>query len=145
MSVSRVAERANVVQSARSTSISKLEHELGVQLFDRSRQRIKLSAAGQEFRDRAAEVLRAAQVAKDSVIELSVSISGTVGLGALLSFGPLDYVTALGDFAQENPRVRLRSHLSTTGSWASPRASACAASSTMRFTPSGSRHPFSTN
>ncbi|TDO09104.1 DNA-binding transcriptional LysR family regulator [Mycobacterium sp. BK086] len=118
MSFSRAADRANVVQSALSTSISKLEHELGVQLFDRSRQRIKLTAAGAEFRDRAAEVLRAAQTAKDSMLELNTSISGTVNLGVLLSFGPLDYVKALGDFVEENPRVRLRSHLSTTGSWA---------------------------
>jgi len=118
MSFSRAAARANVVQSALSTSISKLEHELGVQLFDRSRQRIRLTVAGAEFRDRAAEVLRAAQTAKESVLELNASISGTVNLGVLLSFGPLDYVKALGDFVVENPRVRLRSHLSTTGSWA---------------------------
>jgi DNA-binding transcriptional LysR family regulator len=118
MSFSRAAERANVAQSALSTSVSKLEHELGVQLFDRSRQRIKLTVAGAEFRDRAAEVLRAAQVAKESVLELNPSISGRVDLGVLLSFGPLDYVKALGDFVEENPRVRLRSHLSTSGSWA---------------------------
>lgn len=118
MSFSRAAERANVVQSALSTSISKLEHELGVQLFDRSRQRIRLTSAGQEFRDRAAEVLRAAQIAKESVLESGASISGTVDFGLLVSWGPLDYVTALGDFAAENPRVRLRSHLSQTGSWA---------------------------
>jgi DNA-binding transcriptional LysR family regulator len=118
MSFSRAAERANVVQSALSTSISKLEHELGAQLFDRSRQRIRLTVAGQEFRDRAAEVLRAAQLAKESVLDVGVSISGTVDFGLLVSWGPLDYVAALGDFAAENPRVRLRSHLSQAGSWA---------------------------
>ncbi len=118
MSFSRAAERANVVQSALSTSISKLEHELGVQLFDRSRQRIKLTVAGEEFRDRAADVLRAATVAKESVLELTASFSGTVDFGMLISWGPLDYVAALGDFAEENPRVRLRSHMSQTGSWA---------------------------
>ncbi|AQT79079.1 LysR family transcriptional regulator [Mycolicibacterium litorale] len=118
MSFSRAAERANVVQSALSTSISKLEHELGVQLFDRSRQRIKLTGAGEEFRDRAADVLRAAHAAKESVLACGGSISGTVEFGLLISWGPLDYVKALGDFAQENPRVRLRSQLSQTGSWA---------------------------
>ncbi|OYN80211.1 LysR family transcriptional regulator [Mycolicibacterium sphagni] len=118
MSFSRAAERANVVQSALSTSISKLEHELGVQLFDRSRQRIRLTVAGEEFRDRAAEVLRAAHVAKESVLVLGASISGTVDFGLLVSWGPLDHVAALGEFAAENPRVRLRSHLSQSGSWA---------------------------
>lgn len=118
MSFSRAAERANVVQSALSTSISKLEHELGVQLFDRSRQRIKLTGAGELFRDRAADVLRAAHAAKESVLACGGSIAGTVEFGLLISWGPLDYLKALGDFAEENPRVRLRSQLSQSGSWA---------------------------
>ncbi|TGD85704.1 LysR family transcriptional regulator [Mycolicibacterium sp. CH28] len=118
MSFSRAAERANVVQSALSTSISKLEHELGVQLFDRSRQRIKLTVAGEAFRVRAAEVLRAATAARESVLEQTASVSGTIDIGMLISWGPLDFVAALGDFVEENPRVRVRSHMSQTGSWA---------------------------
>ncbi|MGY4711882.1 LysR family transcriptional regulator [Mycolicibacterium sp. CBM1] len=118
MSFSRAAERANVVQSALSTSISKLEHELGVQLFDRSRQRIKLTCAGEQFRDRAAEVLRAAQAAKESAQTAGGNVTGTVEFGQLVWWGPLDYVAALSGFARENPGVRLRSHLAPGGSWA---------------------------
>ena len=50
LSFTRAAERVRVVQSALSTSVAKLERELGVALFDRSRQQIKLTAAGERFR-----------------------------------------------------------------------------------------------
>jgi DNA-binding transcriptional LysR family regulator len=44
---SRAAQRIHVVQSALSTSVSKLEKELGVELFDRSERQITLTAAGE--------------------------------------------------------------------------------------------------
>ena len=108
--------RVNVVQSALSTSIGKLERELGVQLFDRRRHRINLTDAGEAFRERAGEVLRAANLAKESVLSTGGSIGGTVNLGILASSGPMDYVKTLIDFAEQNPQVRLRSHLYQTGS-----------------------------
>jgi hypothetical protein len=49
LSFSRGAARVHVVQSAISTAIAKLEHELGVELFDRSRLRISLTPAGTTF------------------------------------------------------------------------------------------------
>ena len=42
---SRAAERIHVVQSALSASVSRLERELGVELFDRSKRQITLTAA----------------------------------------------------------------------------------------------------
>lgn len=116
MSFSRAAMRVNVVQSALSTSIGKLERELGVQLFDRRRHRINLTDAGEAFRERAGEVLRAANLAKESALSTGGSIGGTVNLGILVSSGPMDYVKSLIDFAEQNPQVRLRSHLYQTGS-----------------------------
>ena len=46
LNFSRAAQRIHVVQSALSASVSKLEKELGVELFDRSKRQIKLTAAG---------------------------------------------------------------------------------------------------
>ena len=64
-----------MVQSALSTSIAKLERELGVSLFDRSRQQIRLTAAGDRFRTHAYEVLRASRAAAESVGEFRGSLS----------------------------------------------------------------------
>ena len=115
MSFTRAAERANVVQSALSTSIAKLERELGVSLFDRSRQQIRLTAAGERFRTHAYEVLRASRAAAESVGEFRGSLLGTVEFGSLISFGPMDVARALGDFHRAHPFVRLRLRLSQSG------------------------------
>ena len=115
MSFTRAAERAHVVQSALSTSIAKLERELGVSLFDRSRQQIRLTAAGDRFRTHAYEVLRASHAAAESVGEFRGSLSGTVEFGSLISFGPMDVARALGDFHRKYPFVRLRLRLSQAG------------------------------
>ncbi|OKH72385.1 LysR family transcriptional regulator [Mycobacterium sp. SWH-M1] len=115
MSFTRAAERAHVVQSALSTSVSKLERELGVTLFDRSRQQISLTPAGERFRAHAHDVLRAARAAVDSVGEFRGTLMGTVEFGSLIAFGPLDVGRALGEFHRQNPHVRLRLRLSQTG------------------------------
>src|SRR5262249_16846759 len=67
MNFSRAAQRVHVVQSALSTSVSKLERELGVELFNRSKQQIKITPAGELFRERARRVIQTARLAKDSM------------------------------------------------------------------------------
>ena len=115
MSFTRAAERAHVVQSALSTSVGKLERELGVALFDRSRQQIRLTPAGERFRGHALTVLQASRAAVDSVSEFRGSLTGTVEFGSLISFGPLDVAGALGEFHRAHPRVRLSLRLSQSG------------------------------
>ena len=53
LNFSRAAQRIHVVQSALSASVSRLEKELGVELFDRSKRQITLTAAGEVFLERA--------------------------------------------------------------------------------------------
>ena len=115
MSFTRAAERVHVVQSAVSTSIAKLERELGVALFDRSRQQIRLTAAGDQFLTHAYEVLRVSRAAVESVGQFRGSLAGTVEFGSLISFGPVDVGRALGDFHRAHPFVRLRLRLSQAG------------------------------
>lgn len=115
MSFSRAATRAHVVQSTLSASLAKLERELDVPLFDRSRQQISLTAAGERFRSHALEVLNTARSAAESVQEFRGTLSGTVEFGSLIAFGPLDVAAALGQFHRDHPHVRLRLHLSQSG------------------------------
>ncbi|MCV7285641.1 LysR family transcriptional regulator [Mycolicibacterium wolinskyi] len=115
MSFTRAAHRAHVVQSALSTSIAKLERELGVELFDRSRQQIKLTAAGERFLTHSYDVMRAARAATESIGEYRGALSGTVEFGSLISFGPISVARALGDFHRAHPFVRIRLHLSQSG------------------------------
>jgi DNA-binding transcriptional LysR family regulator len=116
MSFTRAAQRVHVVQSALSTSIKKLEDELAVQLFDRSRQRIRLTPAGEELREHARQLLRGARLAKDSLSDYRGHLTGTVEFGSLVTFGALDVPKVLGDFHRAHPFVRLSLRLSQVGS-----------------------------
>jgi DNA-binding transcriptional LysR family regulator len=118
MNFSRAAHRVHVVQSALSTSVGKLEKELGVELFDRSRQQIKMTPAGELFREHARQVIRSARLAKDSMSDFHGQLTGTVDVGSLISFGSLDVPRVLGDFHRDYPFVRVRLRQSQTGSTA---------------------------
>lgn len=114
-SFTRAARRVHVVQSAISTSVAKLERELGVQLFDRSRQQIELTVAGERFLAQAHELLRVAGAAAESVASSRGRLMGTVEFGSLISYGPMDVAGVLGKFHREHPFVRLRLQLNQAG------------------------------
>jgi len=118
MNFSRAAQRVHVVQSALSTSVGKLERELGVELFDRSKQQIKITPAGELFREHARRVIHTARLAKDSITDYRGELSGTVELGSLIAFGALDVPRVLGEFHRDYPLVRIRLRQSQTGSMA---------------------------
>lgn len=116
LSFTRAAARVHVVQSALSTSIKKLEDELAVQLFDRSRQQIRLTPAGERLREHARHLIRSARLAKDSLSDLRGHLTGTVDFGSLVTFGKLDVARVLGQFHAAHPFVRIRLRLSQSGS-----------------------------
>ena len=78
MSFTRAATRLHTAQPALSVQIRQLEDELGVELIDRSRRAIKLTAAGTIMVAEARELLRA----RDRAIEL-VRKTGTGSIGKL--------------------------------------------------------------
>ncbi|MFJ4655788.1 LysR family transcriptional regulator [Nocardia sp. NPDC088792] len=116
LSFSRGAARVHVVQSAVSTAVSKLERELGVTLFDRSKLRITLTAAGITFLAEARATLDAARRARESVTGFHGRLSGTVEIGILQSSGAIDVPAVLGRFHRAHPLVSVRLRQSTAGS-----------------------------
>jgi DNA-binding transcriptional LysR family regulator len=108
MNFSRAAQRVHVVQSALSTSVGKLEKELGVELFDRSRQQIKITPAGALFVEHARRVIHAARLAKDSISDYRGQLSGIVEFGSLISSSTLDLPKILGEFHRDYPLVQIR-------------------------------------
>jgi DNA-binding transcriptional LysR family regulator len=84
LNFSRAAQRIHVVQSALSAAVSRLEKELGVELFDRSKRQIALTAAGEVFLQHAREVIHTARRAQISVDAFRDQLTGTVTLRPLL-------------------------------------------------------------
>jgi DNA-binding transcriptional LysR family regulator len=115
-SFSRASERIHVVQSALSAAVNRLEKDLGVSLFDRTRRPIELTTAGVTFLDHAREVLDAAHRAEYSVYDYRGRLTGTVNLGMLMSWGSLDLPAALADFRHRHPLVTIRLRQSAGGS-----------------------------
>jgi len=116
LNFSRAAQRIHVVQSALSASVSRLEKELGVELFDRSKRQIALTAAGEVFLQHAREVIHTAHRARASVDAFRDQLTGTVTLGTLMSWGTLNLPAALEEFRRSNPLISVRLRQSLTGS-----------------------------
>jgi DNA-binding transcriptional LysR family regulator len=116
LNFSRAAQRIHVVQSALSAAVGRLEKELGVELFDRSKRQIALTAAGEAFLEHARDVMHAAQRARTSVDVFRDQLTGTVTLGTLMSWGTLNLPAVLEEFRAANPLVTVRLRQSVTGS-----------------------------
>jgi DNA-binding transcriptional LysR family regulator len=112
MNFSRAAQRIHVVQSALSAAAGRLEKELDVELFDRSKRQVALTAPGEAFLEHAREVIQAAHRARSSVDDFREKLTGTVTLGTLMSNLP----AALQEFRRANPlvTVRMRQSLSVS-------------------------------
>jgi DNA-binding transcriptional LysR family regulator len=116
LNFSRAAQRIHVVQSALSASVGKLEKELGVELFDRSKRQIALTAPGETFLRHARGVIQTVQMAQSSVEGYRDQLAGTVTLGTLMSWGTLNLAAALEEFRRLNPLVTVHLRQSLTGS-----------------------------
>jgi DNA-binding transcriptional LysR family regulator len=113
---SRAAQRIHIVQSALSAAVGKLEKELGVELFDRSKRQIALTTPGEAFLQHAREVIQTVQRARSSIEDYRDQLTGTVILGTLMSWGTLNLPAALEEFRRLNPLVAVSLRQSLTGS-----------------------------
>jgi DNA-binding transcriptional LysR family regulator len=102
----RAAERLMIVQSAVSQQIRRLERELGVELFDRSPRRVRLTEAGLRFLPAAREVLAAERAARAAVAEYAAERGGMLRVGTSSGMG-VRLERVLGEFARLAPEWRI--------------------------------------
>ena len=107
LSISKAAERVHVSQPALSRQIKLLEEEIGVQLFDRIKQRIHLTEAGKFFLVKARQVLCDSESAVQQMQEKFGGVRRTLRLGFLSPF--LDDLVApvVREFQQRHPRSKV--------------------------------------
>ncbi len=115
-SFTAAAREVHIVQSAMSSAVARLEHELGVSLFDRSATPVTVTEHGRALQAGARRILEAVQATRDEVAAVSGLVSGSVILGCTLHTGPLDLTVVLAGLRARHPGVIVQLRQSITGS-----------------------------
>lgn len=84
----RAAERVFVSQPALSLAIQKLEEELGVQIFERSRTSVSMTPIGELIVAQAQRVLEEVAQIKEIASQGKDQLVGTLRIGAIYTVGP---------------------------------------------------------
>ena len=84
----KAADYCEVTQPTLSAMIQKLEDELGIKVFDRSRQPIEPTQAGREIIAQAKRVMTEARRLRALAEEEKQSVTGVFNLGVLPTIGP---------------------------------------------------------
>jgi DNA-binding transcriptional LysR family regulator len=121
-SFTAAAREVHIVQSAMSSAVARLEHELGVSLFDRSVTPVAVTEHGRALQAGARRVLAAVQATRDEVAAVSGRVAGPVVLGCTLHTGPLDLAAVLAGLRDRHPGVIVQLRQSITGSAGNLRA-----------------------
>jgi DNA-binding transcriptional LysR family regulator len=101
----RAAERLHLAQPALSQQVKKLEVELGVDLFHRTRRGVALTSAGVVFLEEARHVLRLADEAARAAQEAATGSVGRLRVGLLADAVPTRVSQAIVRFSTRFPGV----------------------------------------
>ncbi len=106
LSFRKAAELCFVAQPALSRQIAALEEELGVALFTRAKQRITVTAAGNEFAIYARNALEQLQQGQQAMVNMQEGVEGIITLGCVEPLATAFLPAIFHSFHQRYPRVR---------------------------------------
>lgn len=100
------AESCHVTQATLSAMIIKLEDELNVQIFDRSRKPVKTTEAGLQILEIAKQILDK-QIELQKIQKPSDELTGTLRIGIIPTIAPSLLPLVLPEIIKENPNLKL--------------------------------------
>ncbi|MBA6436934.1 LysR family transcriptional regulator [Streptomyces sp. GMR22] len=103
--VTLVSERMNISQPTLSRAIRRLEARVGVPLFDRHQNRLRLNRYGEVFRAHALRAIAEIETAEQRIAALIDPDAGTVALGFLHSYGTWLVPELLAGYRSRAPRT----------------------------------------
>ena len=115
-SISTAAERLHIVQPALSQSIQRLEDELNVKLFERSRRGIKLTQSGEVFLHHAYSILNQYNRAKEAISTVGGVPKGAVSVAMTASALEILTVPLNANVATKFPEIELNLEEGLAGS-----------------------------
>lgn len=106
-SFTAAAAALHVSQSGVSAQVGRLEHELGIRLFDRSGRRVTVTAAGSDLLDRMRDALDALGEVRSAADDVLGLVRGSVRLGAVAGLGWSAFLDALEQVHSDHPGLEL--------------------------------------
>jgi len=106
-SFAAAARKLELDPSSISRSISTLEEELGLRLFQRTTRRLELTEAGEIYLNRIKPLLDEFDHALDDAHQVSSGLVGTLKLTTSVSFGQAVLLPLLIEFKKQYPNIRL--------------------------------------
>ncbi len=103
----KAAEKTFVTQPTLSMMIQKLEEELGIQIFDRSKQPVVPTQVGEEIIARAKQIMADVSRLKEFARQLKHEISGELKLAVIPTLAPYLLPLFLKSFADQNPLLKI--------------------------------------
>ena len=101
------AEKCFVTQPTLSMQIKKLEDELGVIIFDRSRQPVVPTDLGAKLIEQARMTLSATQRIKEIIQEEQHAVEGTLKIGIIPTLAPYLLPVFIGPYIRKYPAVKV--------------------------------------
>jgi LysR family hydrogen peroxide-inducible transcriptional activator len=110
----KAAQKTFVTQPTLSMQIQKLEEELGIQIFDRSKKPIELTSLGNKIVNQARNIVNEANRMQDVVDQEKGFIGGEFHLGIIPTVMPTLLPMFLKNFTNRFPKVQLKIEELTT-------------------------------
>ena len=106
-SFTAAAARLELTPAAVSKNVIKLEHHVGVRLFNRTTRRLTLTAEGRDFAERARDALRGLDDAVAGVSRAGGSVSGRVRISVGIGFGRHFVLPLAATLAEQHPLLEV--------------------------------------
>jgi len=114
LSFTKAAETLHMTQPAVTFQIRQLEEYFNTRLFDRTHNKISLTAAGQRVYEYAERILQLYAEMENSVREMTGDVSGILIIGASTTIAEYMLPSLLGEFKNLHPNINLRLRVSNS-------------------------------
>ncbi|MCI8888464.1 MAG: LysR family transcriptional regulator [Hungatella sp.] len=105
--LSRAADKLFISQPALSLFLSRLESELGVNLFERTKNGLELTTVGQRYLQMAKAIMQTTKEFQNDLMEINAGRKGILKIGTSAHIGSIILPSVISEFHQAYPKVEL--------------------------------------